>query len=177
MTGLRIICKSYYGIYIVFVCSDMTYCLWTARNTLLVFIFSVKALFNLFSSSERGSLLSRLLIMEGIRGYCSKRAWKKRFPISIWLPQYCCSYIPRDVIAGLTVALTVIPQSLAYASIAKLHIQVRLCEITNGICISKLSWLHSDHIVSNPWTVVAPEFRFGGGAGRGQANSLVGKHL
>ncbi|XP_071813643.1 sodium-independent sulfate anion transporter-like isoform X2 [Apostichopus japonicus] len=64
--------------------------------------------------------------MEGIRGYCSKRAWKKRFPISIWLPQYCCSYIPRDVIAGLTVALTVIPQSLAYASIAKLHIQYGL---------------------------------------------------
>ncbi|PIK41532.1 putative sodium-independent sulfate anion transporter [Apostichopus japonicus] len=32
----------------------------------------------------------------------------------------------RDVIAGLTVALTVIPQSLAYASIAKLHIQYGL---------------------------------------------------
>lgn len=61
-----------------------------------------------------------------IRDYCSGRSWRKRFPFTIWLPQYSFRYVINDFIAGLTVALTVIPQSLAYASIAKLHIQYGL---------------------------------------------------
>ena len=38
----------------------------------------------------------------------------KRFPILNWLPKYKLSYIPRDVIAGLTCGLTLIPEGLAY---------------------------------------------------------------
>ncbi|XP_071796463.1 sodium-independent sulfate anion transporter-like [Asterias amurensis] len=60
------------------------------------------------------------------RNYCSKESWKKRFPISLWLPRYRLPFLLHDVIAGLTVALTVIPQSLAYASIAKLPVQYGL---------------------------------------------------
>ncbi|XP_071797002.1 sodium-independent sulfate anion transporter-like isoform X2 [Asterias amurensis] len=46
--------------------------------------------------------------------------WRDRFPITRWLPKYRPNNIINDVIAGLTVGLTVIPQGLAYANIAKL---------------------------------------------------------
>jgi len=45
---------------------------------------------------------------------------KPYFPILTWGPQYQKSYIVRDLIAGITVALTVVPQGLAYASLARL---------------------------------------------------------
>ena len=38
----------------------------------------------------------------------------KRFPILKWLPKYKLEYIPRDIIAGVTVGLTLIPEALAY---------------------------------------------------------------
>ena len=43
-----------------------------------------------------------------------------RFPILKWLPKYQLSYIQRDLIAGFTVGLTLIPQSLAYSAQAGL---------------------------------------------------------
>ncbi|XP_038068537.1 sodium-independent sulfate anion transporter-like isoform X1 [Patiria miniata] len=61
-----------------------------------------------------------------VQSYCSKLSWQKRFPISIWLPRYRLPFLLHDFIAGLTVALTVLPQGLAYASIAKLPIQYGL---------------------------------------------------
>ncbi|CAG5094097.1 Oidioi.mRNA.OKI2018_I69.XSR.g13244.t1.cds [Oikopleura dioica] len=46
---------------------------------------------------------------------------KPYFPIFTWAPRYQPKeYLSRDIIAGLTVALTVVPQGLAYASLAKL---------------------------------------------------------
>lgn len=41
---------------------------------------------------------------------------KRRLPISLWLPAYSLTDLQGDVIAGLTIALTIIPQSIAYAS-------------------------------------------------------------
>ena len=67
----------------------------------------------------------RVSLREGAANYCSLKTWRRRFPITLWLPNYKSSYILPDIIAGFTVGLTVIPQALAYASIAKLHIQVR----------------------------------------------------
>ena len=52
--------------------------------------------------------------------------WRDRFPITRWLPKYRPNNIINDVIAGLTVGLTVIPQGLAYANIAKLPLVVSL---------------------------------------------------
>ena len=43
-----------------------------------------------------------------------------RFPILTWLPKYQLSYLQRDLIAGITVSLTLIPQALAYAQQAGL---------------------------------------------------------
>ena len=52
--------------------------------------------------------------------------WSKRLPILGWLPYYSVGKLQRDFIAGLTVGLMVIPQGLAYASIAELPPQYGL---------------------------------------------------
>lgn len=43
-----------------------------------------------------------------------------RLPILTWLPQYTLHNLQCDFIAGITVGLMVVPQALAYASIARL---------------------------------------------------------
>lgn len=59
-------------------------------------------------------------------GEKAKRQIKKFLPIVEWLPKYTFSYLARDIIAGLTVGLMVIPQGLAYATIAGLSPQYGL---------------------------------------------------
>lgn len=49
---------------------------------------------------------------------------KRRLPITGWLPKYTKGDILGDVIAGVTVGLTVVPQSMAYAAIAGLTPEV-----------------------------------------------------
>lgn len=50
----------------------------------------------------------------------------KRLPILRWLPQYNADDAVGDLVAGITVGLTVIPQALAYAGIAGLQPEVSL---------------------------------------------------
>lgn len=49
---------------------------------------------------------------------------KRRLPIVTWLPTYNWSMFTYDIIAGITVGLTTIPQSIAYAAVAGLPLQV-----------------------------------------------------
>ena len=53
---------------------------------------------------------------------CSKQFFtlKRRLPIIKWVRKYSCAFFLRDLIAGITVALTVVPQGIAYARIANL---------------------------------------------------------
>ncbi|KAJ8916082.1 hypothetical protein NQ315_004448, partial [Exocentrus adspersus] len=51
---------------------------------------------------------------------CSKKMLYRRLPILSWLPGYDSSMAIGDLVAGITVGLTVIPQALAYANIAGL---------------------------------------------------------
>lgn len=44
----------------------------------------------------------------------------RKVPVLKWLPKYRKSYILADVVAGLTVAMTVIPQGIADAALAGL---------------------------------------------------------
>lgn len=44
----------------------------------------------------------------------------KRIPILSWLPKYSGEDAVGDLVAGITVGLTVIPQALAYSGIAGL---------------------------------------------------------
>jgi sodium-independent sulfate anion transporter 11 len=60
-------------------------------------------------------IISKRLLSLGSRDFL-----KRRFPILKWLPKYKKSYIIADLVAGLTVALTVIPQGIADAALAGL---------------------------------------------------------
>lgn len=54
----------------------------------------------------------------------NKKMLFRRIPILTWLPQYNSNDAVGDIVAGITVGLTVIPQSLAYSNIAGLPPQV-----------------------------------------------------
>ncbi|CAH1179752.1 unnamed protein product [Phaedon cochleariae] len=51
---------------------------------------------------------------------CTKKLLYRRLPILSWLPRYDSACAVGDLVAGITVGLTVIPQALAYANIAGL---------------------------------------------------------
>uniref|UniRef100_A0A3Q4IAA4 Sodium-independent sulfate anion transporter n=1 Tax=Neolamprologus brichardi TaxID=32507 RepID=A0A3Q4IAA4_NEOBR len=51
------------------------------------------------------------------------KAW---LPILSWLPKYNLKWLKMDVLAGLTVGLTTVPQALAYAEVAGLPVQFGL---------------------------------------------------
>lgn len=48
------------------------------------------------------------------------------FPIMTWIHRYNFHWLVRDVIAGLTVGVVVVPQSMGYAKIAQLPPQFGL---------------------------------------------------
>lgn len=54
------------------------------------------------------------------RSVFRKKTLYKRVPILRWLPTYTRQDAVGDLVAGITVGLTVIPQALAYAGIAGL---------------------------------------------------------
>lgn len=56
----------------------------------------------------------------------TRKSLYKRVPILSWLPTYNLDYAICDLVAGITVGLTVIPQAIAYANIAGLPPQIGL---------------------------------------------------
>lgn len=54
------------------------------------------------------------------KNLCSVKSVKKRLPIIEWLPTYNSTKLIQDIIAGITVGLTAIPQGIAYAIVAGL---------------------------------------------------------
>ena len=58
------------------------------------------------------------------KGYLTQ-ILKRRIPILNWLPVYNSDKFLCDLIAGVTVGLTVMPQGLAYATLAGLEPQVK----------------------------------------------------
>ncbi|XP_075974014.1 epidermal stripes and patches isoform X1 [Anticarsia gemmatalis] len=61
-----------------------------------------------------------------LRRRFNRKTLNKRLPVTAWLPRYNMEQALGDLIAGLTVGLTVIPQSLAYSNIAGLPPQYGL---------------------------------------------------
>uniref|UniRef100_A0A8C6TTY7 Solute carrier family 26 member 11 n=1 Tax=Neogobius melanostomus TaxID=47308 RepID=A0A8C6TTY7_9GOBI len=57
---------------------------------------------------------------------CSFSTVKSWLPILTWLPNYNLRWLQMDVLAGLTVGMTVVPQALAYADVAGLPVQFGL---------------------------------------------------
>ena len=74
------------------------------------------------SSKVAGTLTS--CIQSEVSEMCTKKFLHRRLPITTWLPKYNFSTFGQDMLAGLTVALTLIPQSMAYADVAGLPPQV-----------------------------------------------------
>lgn len=60
------------------------------------------------------------------RGCCSYSTLKAWLPILSWLPRYKLKWLRMDLLAGLTVGLTTVPQALAYAEVAGLPVQYGL---------------------------------------------------
>ncbi|XP_052750495.1 sodium-independent sulfate anion transporter-like [Galleria mellonella] len=60
------------------------------------------------------------------RACCSTKTLLRRVPILSWLPKYSLRNGLADIIAGITVGLTVIPQAIAYAGVAGLPPQYGL---------------------------------------------------
>ncbi|XP_034021643.1 sodium-independent sulfate anion transporter [Thalassophryne amazonica] len=57
---------------------------------------------------------------------CSYATFEAWLPILTWLPKYNLRWLQMDVLAGLTVGLTTVPQALAYAEVAGLPVQYGL---------------------------------------------------
>ena len=75
-----------------------------------------------YDSSDNNSYAERCTRV----GEVAKKCLLTHVPISSWLPKYTFTSLLRDVIAGLTVGLMVVPQGLAYATIAGLPVQYGL---------------------------------------------------
>lgn len=65
-------------------------------------------------------------IKQKTKSSCTKKMLHKRMPILSWLPLYNLDKAVSDLVAGITVGLTVIPQAIAYSNIAGLPPQVGL---------------------------------------------------
>ncbi|OAD61939.1 Sodium-independent sulfate anion transporter [Eufriesea mexicana] len=70
--------------------------------------------------------LGRKWLYQRIRKSCRKKLLYKRVPIVSWIQKYRKDYIVSDLVAGITVGLTVIPQAIAYANVAGLPLQYGL---------------------------------------------------
>ncbi|XP_006635462.3 sodium-independent sulfate anion transporter [Lepisosteus oculatus] len=70
-----------------------------------------------------------------IRGFCSFSTLKKILPILGWLPRYSLQWLWMDLVAGMTVGLTAVPQVLAYAEVAGLPVQYGLYSAFMGCFI------------------------------------------
>lgn len=64
-------------------------------------------------------------VRKRIKEVCTVELLRRRFPISIWLPKYTWNFAIYDLIAGITVGLTTIPQGIAYAAVAGVPLQVK----------------------------------------------------
>uniref|UniRef100_A0A7N6BTU3 Sodium-independent sulfate anion transporter n=1 Tax=Anabas testudineus TaxID=64144 RepID=A0A7N6BTU3_ANATE len=63
------------------------------------------------------------IISQSCCSYSTLKAW---LPILSWLPKYNLRWLQMDLLAGLTVGLTTVPQALAYAEVAGLPVQYGL---------------------------------------------------
>ncbi|XP_026840279.1 sodium-independent sulfate anion transporter isoform X1 [Drosophila persimilis] len=54
------------------------------------------------------------------RSCCSMRSVHRFLPVTDWLPKYQLNFLPMDIVAGLTVGLTAVPQAIAYGVVADL---------------------------------------------------------
>src|SRR6516162_4173483 len=66
---------------------------------------------------------------------CPVSWWRTLFAPAQWLPAYRAQWLPRDLIAGVTLAAYAVPVAMAYASLAGLPPQSGIyCYLLGGVC-------------------------------------------
>ncbi len=75
-------------------------------------------------------------------------------PFFAWLRNYGRRYLKADIVAGLTVAVVAVPQSMAYALIAGLPVQYGLYASIVPTIAGAL-WGSSAHLITGPTTAVS----------------------
>ncbi|XP_026160083.1 sodium-independent sulfate anion transporter [Mastacembelus armatus] len=83
-------------------------------------------------TSNFGSMDQPLVEQVSVRSCCSYSTLRAWLPILSWLPRYNLKWLQMDVLAGITVGLTAVPQALAYAEIAGLPVQYGLYSAIMG---------------------------------------------
>ncbi|XP_054000598.1 sodium-independent sulfate anion transporter-like isoform X2 [Hylaeus anthracinus] len=83
-----------------------------------------------------------------------KQFLQRRIPILAWLPLYGWSKLLQDILAGLTVGLTAIPQGIAYAIVAGLPAQYGLYSSFMG-CFVYLVFGSCKDITVGPTAIMA----------------------
>ncbi|XP_064071642.1 sodium-independent sulfate anion transporter-like [Vanessa tameamea] len=71
-------------------------------------------------NTEKRDGVVRQRVKKCFKNVCSAKSVKARVPIIQWLPKYNITLLIQDIIAGITVGLTAIPQGIAYAVVAGL---------------------------------------------------------
>lgn len=79
-----------------------------------------------FINNEKKNCLQKARLLFAQKCY-------RHLPIVKWLPKYSAKDAVGDLIAGITVGLTVVPQGLAYGHLAGLPPQVCYCILYNLI--------------------------------------------
>ncbi|XP_029172772.1 sodium-independent sulfate anion transporter-like isoform X2 [Nylanderia fulva] len=83
-----------------------------------------------------------------------KGLFLRRIPIVTWLPLYSWGKLLQDILAGLTVGLTAIPQGIAYAIVAGLPAQYGLYSSFMG-CFVYLVFGSSKDVTVGPTAIMA----------------------
>src|SRR5512147_1568796 len=69
-----------------------------------------------------------------VHGVPPPSGWRAAFPPAQWLAEYQARWLPKDAVAGITLAAYAIPVSLAYASLAGLPPQYGIyCYLVGGL--------------------------------------------
>ncbi|XP_050455739.1 sodium-independent sulfate anion transporter-like isoform X3 [Cataglyphis hispanica] len=96
--------------------------------------------------SRPNVILSRSCNLKGL--------FLRRIPILAWLPLYSWGKLLQDILAGLTVGLTAIPQGIAYAIVAGLPAQYGLYSSFMG-CFVYLVFGSSKDVTVGPTAIIA----------------------
>ncbi|PBC26294.1 Sodium-independent sulfate anion transporter [Apis cerana cerana] len=107
-------------------------------------------------SYNRGSIGEQtpLLRRNVTSGFNLRQLLLRRIPILAWIPQYSSSKLLQDILAGLTVGLTAIPQGIAYAIVAGLPAQYGLYSSFMG-CFVYLVFGSCKDITVGPTAIMA----------------------
>ncbi|OQV20249.1 Sodium-independent sulfate anion transporter [Hypsibius exemplaris] len=93
-------------------------------------------------------------VLHSLRQCCGLLAWRQRLPISVWITKYGWQDLQGDLIAGVTVGLTVIPQALAYSQIAELPLEYGLYSSFMG-CFMYTLFGSSRHVTLGATAIIS----------------------